>query len=411
MVIENYIELLANKHPNKKLDNFQLEGSDIKLIMSFCQQLQKKVGFTDRQFELAKKKILEYKSILVENGFNNVEKEIENLRIPLRDIDRTKKVFLIERESYSLFGIEKQLMIGVQFPFSKKMIKHINFLKETVKKREYDKKNKIHLCPFHEINIYNLVKRFKDAGFEIEPKLEIYYQQLCDMLNNYEEHVPGLYGLNLKNVSSNAKTHLYNLYGKPNALNYCLYYDTKELFGLQNFDNKLLDNSLANYSVLARNIVKSNKKHLQVPRHYSISNLINALFTLKKHPVLIIANNEMTVNELEDITNSCLSFMPLSDISVLFRYPNDNYNHQCFNQKIKELQLNNTLQESTKVVVIHDRLPKPLLKSNMHFHTSVYLSNLVNSTKKLELFYESSYNVLHYYDDLPLFSFKQIEKL
>ena len=65
MTIEDCIEFLAQ--------NLDIRSSDIKLIKSFANQCKKNIALTDRQHELAKQKIIDYKEELNLNGFENVE--------------------------------------------------------------------------------------------------------------------------------------------------------------------------------------------------------------------------------------------------------------------------------------------------------------------------------------------------
>ena len=66
--------------------------------------------------------------------YNNInilltDNDLNNLRLPLRVIDRSKTISLVEREYIDLFGNVKTTMIAIRFPYSNKMIKYIEFIK------------------------------------------------------------------------------------------------------------------------------------------------------------------------------------------------------------------------------------------------------------------------------------------
>ena len=161
MYIEDYLEILADPASNIILDN-----ADVKLIKSLASQTKKNVPFTDRQYNLAKLKIISYKEQLDEVGYKFTDNDLNNLRLPLRVIDRSKTISLVEREYIDLFGNVKTTMIAIRFPYSNKMIKYIEFIKLLQKnKKLYDTKTKTHFIELTENNIYKIVEKFKQANF------------------------------------------------------------------------------------------------------------------------------------------------------------------------------------------------------------------------------------------------------
>jgi len=140
MDIEDYLELLAGFQLNEKMPKYEfyLETRDVKLITSLAKQVRGNTGLTDRQHELAKKKLLEYQDQFEKNDFFDLDKDLENLRIELRNINRAKTVKIVLKDYFDLFSVRDKLMIAVRFPYSNKMIKYINFIKDMQERREYD---------------------------------------------------------------------------------------------------------------------------------------------------------------------------------------------------------------------------------------------------------------------------------
>ena len=117
MYIEDYLELFAGIHQEQKKLKFFCSKKDEVLMFSLGKQVLRQTALTDRQHELAKKKLLEYKEQFDVYGFDDFEKDLDSLRMPIRSINRQKLI--------SLKQINDKIYIAVRFPFSKKMIKGI----------------------------------------------------------------------------------------------------------------------------------------------------------------------------------------------------------------------------------------------------------------------------------------------
>ena len=74
-------------------------------------------------------------------------------------------------------------------------------MKRTLGDGIYDKENKIHYFPFTESSVYHILSVFNENNnFEVEDQIKEYYKKLTSMKNNKENHLPGIYGLKLKNL-------------------------------------------------------------------------------------------------------------------------------------------------------------------------------------------------------------------
>jgi len=118
MYIEDYIAIL----PTLKIDK-----QDEKLIKSISLQIARNIGLTDRQFELIKSKLIIYKDLFPTDKIIDFHTNINRLKIPLRQIDRSKTIKIVTKEILDLFSVEEKLMIAIRFPYTNKMIKYINF--------------------------------------------------------------------------------------------------------------------------------------------------------------------------------------------------------------------------------------------------------------------------------------------
>lgn len=409
MTVEDYLDLLAGVNPDLK---FTLDAKDIKLIKSISKQLQKKIALSDRQHALIKTKILEYIDQFVSNGFTDIEQNLDNLRTPYRLIDRTKSISLVEKEFFSLFGVDKKLMIAVRFPYSSKMIKHINLIQSLQTKKEYDSKSKTHFLDFTEKNVFSLISTLKDANFQIQEELISFFNQLTLYKTDKENSVPGIYNYKLKNVHQSAKQYATSLFGDPCFENLAIYYDRKNLFGLVKFDEDLLNESCKKFSVLSQKIIKETNHQIYIStKSASYKDLFESLYELKRFPLLIVLGITKEATQLLEIYNVIKDLIPKKDISVLFRLDNTTEKNIDFNNIIKKYSLNNKLTEDTKIVFLNNtKIPKPLL-INKWIPDTTLLTESFRSHKSLSTFYNSSQLIIHYDEVLSPWEQSKITKI
>ena len=97
MYIEDYLELFAGIHREQKELKFFCSKKDEVLMFSLGKQVLRQTALTDRQHELAKKKLLEYKEQFDVYGFDDFEKEkptntAEALAAKFRNTDSSEMV-------------------------------------------------------------------------------------------------------------------------------------------------------------------------------------------------------------------------------------------------------------------------------------------------------------------------------
>ena len=189
------------------------------------------------------------------------------------------------------------------------------------------------------------------------------------MNNNKEEHIPGIYSFNLKNLSDKAINFMVSSIGKPSKENLAIYNDRKDQLGLHYFEQEELENSLNALTVLSKKIVTRQLYTVLIsPKKYPIERVIESLLELNRFPLLVILptvlqQNDKSLDGLISVHNSLTNIFFNEDISVLFRVDNDT--GRTFNEYIKTNKLNNPIDSNTKVVYINtNKFPKPLLKSN-----------------------------------------------
>ena len=104
--IEDCLEVLVGLQEHSY--NFTVDSNDIGIMRSIARQVFTGTALTDRQFDLMQKKLVDYKSQFTSYQLD-IDKAIVQSRQPLREIDRSKTVELVDN------------YIKVRFPFNRKL--------------------------------------------------------------------------------------------------------------------------------------------------------------------------------------------------------------------------------------------------------------------------------------------------
>jgi len=385
--IEDYIEILSGvvTHDDQVL-GFTINSNDQSLIFSLAKQCIRGTALTDRQFALAKQKIIEYKDQFYKKGFD--ELTIENLRQPLREIDRSK--WIKNNDTH----------ISIRFPFTKKMIKYIEFLQNIGDQRLYDKKNKIHYVELNETNIYNVIDKFKNANFDIDDNLRIIYENIMHMKNKKEEYAPGIFSLKLKNLHTKAIDYALSSIGEPDIENLARYKDKQETLGIVHFDDEDLVQSINGVQPLTRRIVYRTKRQVFIDKNeFTIDNLVESLLELHRFPVLVmLPDNDNSLELMHQVQTSFKNIIANDSVTNLFRKDNTTAENKEYNNYIQENKLNNSLAFDTKIVYTNNnKIPKPLTTADWIPSVAIILES-----KRLQGTVESYLNdldlVIHYDD-------------
>ena len=185
------------------------------------------------------------------------------------------------------------------------------------------------------------------------------------MKNNREEYVPGIYGLKLKNLHTKSLEYAISSVGEPTLDNLYHFYDRKDRLGLYHFDDEDVRNSIKSLTPLSKKIVTRKLNQVLInSKTYTINNLAEVVLELYRFPLVIVLSENNCFDELVQFHQAFNGIIPNERCSVLFRLDNDNEGVE-FNQYIKSNNLNNKVDNNTKIVYIsNNKVPKPLLKSD-----------------------------------------------
>jgi hypothetical protein len=359
--LEDCIEHLVGIQ-SRETDKFDIDSSDYNLLTSLARQTFKGTAYTDRQAELAKQKLLQYKDQFDANGYN-IDDSYSNLRMPLRSIDRSRWVKVFDEEH--LISDEEGPWIGVRFIFQKKLITAIERMNKFLGEGLYDKVEKIHYFKFNENTCYEIINTFNENNnFEVEDQLLEYYEKLLEMKKNQDKYVPGIYSFKLKNLHEKSFNFAISSIGEPNIDNLCNYYDKKDQFGLEHFDQEELQQSLKSLTPLAQKVVNRSQASIFVNnKEHTVNNLAEVVLELYRFPLVIVLHEDTCYDHLTQFNKAFQNIIPSERMSVMFRLDNTPEG-KPFNEYIKQHNLNNVVDKDTKIVYISsNKIPKPLLKS------------------------------------------------
>lgn len=389
--VEDYIEILAGVQAGG--DSIKLERPDYNLITSLARQTFRGMAYTDRQFELAKNKVLHYKSQLESSGFKVLDDDLKTPRMTLREIDRSRWIKIVDNLGEdTVYQSDKAPFIAVRFTFQKKLISALEKLQ--VKNYHYDKKTKVQYFEYNEQNLFRIVSAFANKNFVIEPQV----QELYDKITKFsrESSLPGVYNFKIKNLPSVAIEDLENTLGSPTADNLILYKDRSLKYGLH------IDDYSVDVNALTHRIAQRNSVNVSVDsKNTKIDELLLTLEELKRNKTLILlSNNHQTYyDKIVEVHSYIRNIVDSKDVSVTFRLDNKDDGLE-FNNYIKKQGINNKVDSNTKIVYnVDNKMPKPLYTSNWMPDTIIVLgsSGFVATRKVLEC-YPGVDLIIHFVD-------------
>lgn len=401
--VEDCLELLVGLQGQGK---FQLETSDVTFLQSIGRQVFKGTALTDRQYSVVKEKIEKYKDQLVALEYN-VDLALENLRMPLREIDRSKFITVVDHSDtvgpngvYETYK-DKWKWIKVRFPFSKKLIVLVEEVLYIIPRHKYFHKKGSHEHYFllNEKNLYEVISRFKEKNFKIDEYLLGEYERLEYMNNNKEKYIPGVYNYKLKNLSDRAVSYMISSVGEPTLETLALYKDRQELFGLHYFDDQDLTQSLQQLTALSKKIAVRKRNNVFISRkNYTINNVAESVLELNRFPLLVILPENDPLSDLCTVHQAFNGFIENSMSTVMFRL--DNKSNSDFNDYIRKHNLNSPLDKDTKIVYINNSsIPKPLVMSEWTPSAALLLSSS-RPHSRIGVYAEGLDLVIHY-DEEP----------
>jgi hypothetical protein len=371
--IEDLLEAAAgmSQHPR-----IQLDKEDITIMHSIARQVFKGTALTDRQFALMQEKLSKYKDQFI-NFECDFDYAVEQLRQPLREIDRSKYIKICKgNDEIPLKGFEHKIKwIKVRFPFSKTLITDISELVFSLKdvcEYHHSKGSHEHYFSLTELSAYEIVTKFYEKNFEIEEDLVEIKDEVSKILEQHETTVPGIYNGMIKNVNSKALESIKQELGDIEGVRHIKVIDRHRRYGIAYID------SMPNVTSLTDEIATRNDvDFLCKPSQYKTTSMLEAIYNLDRFPLIVLLDESNAENELYECYNFFRHIIPHGEQSVLFRQTNATTSGSSFNQYIKDNNLNNWVDNNTKVVYIsNNKIPKILINNEWSPNAAIVYGSL-----------------------------------
>jgi hypothetical protein len=355
MNIEDIIVVVVN-------NRIPLNSWDCRLVDSLFEQITLNNSLTEKQGNAVVKILKKYSPHISRITGKDIKQFLETptYRLGIRTINLIKKAGIVEHE---IFG----KAIRMEFPFNFEIIQEIKNKKIFDHSGRWDFEEKAWIFPLDETSITHLATIIRNFQFETDLELRGYIEQVEKIIENMDEYVPLLVLENNETKIRNFSQSL-SVFDSKNIL--------KSIFEARKMGILTWDDYIDEYlstevsSETTRDFLMSDpgqKFHVDRGKKdiFSLSDII-----LNMGPTLFIVPGG---SELENLQN-CFNFLTSigidrKEISVMFRLGQGN--HKNFNDFVKNQGLNNSISESTRAVFISGKLPKPLIKSGIKFHSVV----------------------------------------
>lgn len=341
--IEDCLEILTELKP---VGSFKIDSSDTVILNSIARQVYKGTALTDRQYELIKQKLISYTDQFSENGVDNLDTALDTLRLPLREIDRSKTIEIVDSVHFTRPSDGKNRYIKVRFPFNKKIIAILDSIAHSYRKQyEHQRGSNEHYFNLTESIVYRIVTEFKDRNFKIDPELLKFYDKIVEIKNSPEQHLKCIVDSNVYNIPDDIKS--------QHSVSKLI--DRKRRYGITNFDTVSMP------GLIGEIVNRTSTEFLAKPSKYSLQQTVEALYELDRFPLVVVLEERNADTQLLEFWNETKNIIPSEAQSVLFRQEGETE----FNQLIKNKNLNNWVDSNTKIVYINsNKLPKLMLTAD-----------------------------------------------
>lgn len=387
LTIEDCLEIIAGLTLNYKID---VDKDDRTIVYSIARQVFKGSALTDRQQALMQVKLLNYKQQFLDLGFTNFEESLQNLRMPLRQIDRSKYVKIVDEADAENAKNYKGKWIKIRFPFSKKDIVKVDSIAYKYRKKYWHKKGSHeHYFRLSENAIFDVCEIFAKKDFEIDKQLLKYYDEIKVIKEKPAEYIAGYWNNKIKNMSKAGIEFIGDVNNRLHLL------DRKRQYGLSYITCDTSD-------TLSNKIAHREDSDINIdPKEYSLDEVVDSIIELERFPILCLIDNKSEYDQLVQLHNAFKNVVSNDEQTVLFRTENATQKETSFNNYIHENKLNNWLDNDTKIVYINKyKLPKLLLKNSWKPQCVLSLSSVRMNTNLAVYCYEVC-DLLIWHDEAP----------
>lgn len=380
MYIEDIIHQIAVK-------SIALNRYDKTIVLSFTQQIQKSIPFTEKQCQLSIKICKRYLSKINLALNSDISLFLENptFKFGIRQLVVSKKMFITENS-------DKEKVIGLEFPYNDDLIKKIRESRDNLLHAAWEPDKKIWIFSLDERSLVFLNDVRKTFNFDVDSELEIFFETIQNIYDNIENYVPMLIfdgkELQFKNtpftLPDNLKNHV------PDSVFYA------RKCGVVTWDeeiNKILYESEGNNGIIDFLNSDPGQKFHWNRENYEEKTAFEVLKYLYPALFIIPVDQELPLcgKILENLNNVGIEN---EEISIMFRLSSETGSQ--FNEFVKNNKLNNPIDENTKVIFVSGKIPKTVISKNLKFHC-IFNYNIYNVHYTVQEFLKNHENVINFH--------------
>ncbi len=369
--------------------NIHLSSKDAPLVASIANQVNYlSKPLTQKQANVMVGICRKYRQHLEIAFGQDLSKELAapTLKFGIRQLVTSSKKIEIDPETRKI--------IKIFFPFNEKTITAI---KSLAKNRPFDsgkwsQDEKCWQLPVTESNILFVNKEIIDHEFEVCDIFKEYTESISEIMDNFEDHIPQLVKREGKYEIINAHSSIPQ--ANSNDLLEVLFHCKKYCISVKSED-VYSDIKTLNLNEVTEKFIDSTSLEAQIVDSSTVP--IEFFDDIIKYsgPTLLVIPIGQEFQQLKKWSNYLLSRgIQKDEISVMFR--TDNSTDKSFNELVRSFGLNNPVTESTKVVVISVKLPKPVVKSNIQFETVINLNQRGGAHYSLSSYLQDYPGIIYY---------------
>jgi hypothetical protein len=351
---------------------------DRTVVASLVTQIERDVGFTEKQRSLAARIITRYITLLsVDLGVDIREcLASPQYRLELRVLPLSRRVFIKETAP------NYDAKIIVQFPYDTQLINQIKEYKRTVDKKEYSSINWNPLekgweLGLSESSLVFLSGFLPNNQFTADEPLLSLIEEVRVIQENIEQYVPmvafednKIVFKNVPNVIPQPANHLITALLQARKYGINCWDDTINLMFEQQNCNSTVEDFLRNTSDVC----------IPAKGEAPLTDITDIIKFSENVLFIIPGGSEMKHLQVSHEFLLSLGFTN-EQMSVMFRI--DSTSGKLCNSYIRDNALNNALSENIKVVFVSGKIPKPLIESRKEFDLVVhYGTNSAHYTLK-----------------------------
>jgi len=336
---------------------------DSPMVFSFADQISRGTGFTEKQSIIAIKIATKYISDISKVLSKDLSEFIKepSFKFPIRKLSHTKKLSIIDH-------LEFKKAIKAEFPYNENLINSIRINRSNLGHAAWDKDEKAWIFSLSEQHIRFLLGITANENFEIDEELKLLSNDVTNVTKHMEDYVPMITSDNNQIKLKNVSKYVPNL--TSNEILPAIFEARKR--GILTWDDTIslyVESDVSHYTAELLKSDPSKSTHINSEK---VS--INALkdIVLNLNPCIIIVPGGAELEKTSRLYDFLIGIgITAEEMTVLFRLSSETGKE--FNDFIKDRSLNSPISDKTKIVFISGKLPKPLLKSKIKFHSAINL--------------------------------------